>query len=70
MVIVAKLSFLLWADMWYDGGVEKFSVLAESRIWVMGERGKWIVQTAAEILSNVVDEIFFGPTAEPLRGLF
>ena len=47
MVIVAKLSFLLWADMWYDGGVEKFSVLAESRIWVMGERGKWIVQTAA-----------------------
>ena len=23
-----------------------------------------------EILSNVVDEIFFGPTAEPLRGVF
>ena len=47
MVIVAKLSFLLWPDVWYDGGVEIFSMFAESRIWVMGERSKWIVQTAA-----------------------
>jgi len=29
-----------------------------------------IPQYRLEILSNVVDEIFFGPTAEPHRGLF
>jgi hypothetical protein len=37
----------LCPDMWYHGGVEMSSMFAESRIWVIGERGKWIVQTAA-----------------------